>query len=53
MAMKGDGSALPLEYDGFGRCGIRSVKRNNGHDENLMKKVTKYEQNRYQSKFDL
>lgn len=53
MATKNDGSPLPLEYDGFGRCGIRSLKRNLPHDEDVMRKVKKYEQKRYSSKFDL
>jgi hypothetical protein len=43
MATKNDGSPLPLEYDGFGRCGVRSLKRNLPHDEDIMRKVKKYE----------
>lgn len=44
---------MPIEYDGFGRCGIRSLKRGLPNDEEIMKKVNKYEQTRYASKFQL
>ena len=53
MATKKDGSPLPVEYDGIGRCGIRSIKRNPKIDEEVIKKVNLYEKNRYTSKFDL
>lgn len=53
MATKADGSPLPVEYDGVGRCGIRDLKRNQANDKEVMNKVNKYEQKRYASKFDL
>ena len=53
MATKTDGSPLPQEYDGFGRCGIRAIKKNPKNDDEVIKKVNLYEKKRYTSKFDL